>query len=211
MILLRKVEVFLRKTGMDPTHFGRESVRDPRLVFDLRKGREPGSRMMKRLEHFMNIYQDGVAGMTQEKETSYRRAYPRPRIAASAPLTTPKRSQTQQQPRAKAGPRDPQARLIRQLLELAGPGASLHIASERPWASATFVGIQHGLTLHLQEKEDDDADTCASRLADMLPEAEFHIPGHIVADAVIDAIETICSPQGKRSIIRLTVLTIEDW
>lgn len=210
MVLLRKVEVFLRKTGMAPTHFGRESVRDPRLVFDLRNGREPGSRMKKRVEHFMNIYQDGVAGMTQAKETSYRRAYPRPGTAASAPLT-PRRSQTQRPPRAKAGPRDPQARLIRQLLELAGPGASLHIASERPWASATFVGIQHGLTLHLQEKEEDDAGTCASRLADMLPEAEFHIPGHIVADAVVDAMETSWSPQGKRSIIRLTVLTIEDW
>lgn len=62
MVLLRKVEAFLRKTGMAPTQFGRESVRDPRLVFDLRQGREPGSRMTKRVEHFMNIYQDGVAG-----------------------------------------------------------------------------------------------------------------------------------------------------
>jgi len=62
MTLLRKIERFLRSTGMAPTHFGRTSVRDPRLVFDLRNGREPGPRMTKRVEHFMNKYQNGAAG-----------------------------------------------------------------------------------------------------------------------------------------------------
>jgi hypothetical protein len=46
---------------MAPTRFGRNSVRDPRLVFDMRNGREPGPRMVKRVEHFMNISQNGVA------------------------------------------------------------------------------------------------------------------------------------------------------
>lgn len=41
---------------MRPTRFGRASVRDPRLVFDMRNGREPGYRMIKRVEHFMNEY-----------------------------------------------------------------------------------------------------------------------------------------------------------
>ena len=56
MHLLRSIEQFLRKTGMAPTRFGRASVRDPRLVFDLRNGREPGQSMKRRVEHFMNIY-----------------------------------------------------------------------------------------------------------------------------------------------------------
>lgn len=54
MTLLRQIERFLRETNMAPTRFGRNSVRDPRLVFDMRNGREPGSRMTKRVEHFMN-------------------------------------------------------------------------------------------------------------------------------------------------------------
>lgn len=56
MHLLRSVEYFLRQTGMAPTRFGRAAVRDPRLVFDMRNGREPGERMKRRVEHFMNIY-----------------------------------------------------------------------------------------------------------------------------------------------------------
>ncbi|AJR24468.1 MULTISPECIES: hypothetical protein [Sphingobium] len=55
-MLLREVEKFLRENGIPATRFGRESVRDPRLVFDLRRGREPGMRMKRRVEHFMNTY-----------------------------------------------------------------------------------------------------------------------------------------------------------
>lgn len=56
MHLLRSIERFLNDTGMPPTRFGRDAVRDPRLVFDMRNGREPGPRMKSRLEHFMNIH-----------------------------------------------------------------------------------------------------------------------------------------------------------
>ncbi len=59
--LLRKIDRFLKETGMPPTRFGREAVRDPRLLADLRKGREVGQRLQNRLEHFMNIQQEGGA------------------------------------------------------------------------------------------------------------------------------------------------------
>ena len=55
MTTLRKIEKFLNETGMAPTRFGRDAVRDPRLVFDMRNGREPTARMTERIEHFMNI------------------------------------------------------------------------------------------------------------------------------------------------------------
>jgi len=58
-MLIRKIEVFLRRTGMHPTTFGREAVRDPRFVFDLRNGRMPRTRMERRVEHFMNIHHEG--------------------------------------------------------------------------------------------------------------------------------------------------------
>lgn len=52
--LLQRIEVFLRETAMPPSVFGRAAVRDPRLVSDLRSGREPGREIMGRVEHFMN-------------------------------------------------------------------------------------------------------------------------------------------------------------
>ena len=55
--MLRSVETFLKATGMAPTRFGRDAVRDPRIVFDMRRGREPGARMRRRLEHFMSSHQ----------------------------------------------------------------------------------------------------------------------------------------------------------
>lgn len=52
--LLQRIEAFLKEAAMPPTVFGRAAVRDPRLVGDLRAGREPGFRMKGRVEHFMN-------------------------------------------------------------------------------------------------------------------------------------------------------------
>jgi hypothetical protein len=57
-MLIRKIEKFLRSTGMPATKFGRLAAHDPRLVPDLRNGREPGVTMERRVEHFMNTYQD---------------------------------------------------------------------------------------------------------------------------------------------------------
>ena len=54
MPITRKIEQFLRDTGMPPTVFGRRALHDPRFVFDLRLGREPGARVRNRAEHFMN-------------------------------------------------------------------------------------------------------------------------------------------------------------
>lgn len=60
MSISRRIEKFLRDTGMAPTRFGRDAARDPRLVFDIRNGREPSARMIRRLEHFMSIFQRGA-------------------------------------------------------------------------------------------------------------------------------------------------------
>jgi hypothetical protein len=53
MPLLREIEQFLRETQMPSTKFGRLSVRDPRLVGDLRNGRTPGVSMTKRVQDFI--------------------------------------------------------------------------------------------------------------------------------------------------------------
>ncbi|MEI9849674.1 MAG: hypothetical protein WDN24_01130 [Sphingomonas sp.] len=53
MAVLGKVEKFLRRTGMPATRFGRLAARDPRLVGDLRNGREPRAHMVARIEAFL--------------------------------------------------------------------------------------------------------------------------------------------------------------
>jgi hypothetical protein len=53
MSVLRKIEIYLRKTDMPPTRFGRLAVNDPRLVRDLRNGREPRGRTVARIDAFL--------------------------------------------------------------------------------------------------------------------------------------------------------------
>lgn len=53
MYLLREVENFLRATKVPPARFGREAMRDPRFVFDLRNGREPRPRTIERIRRFL--------------------------------------------------------------------------------------------------------------------------------------------------------------
>jgi hypothetical protein len=48
-MLLNQVETYLRRTGMPPTRFGREAVRDPRFVHDLRRGRTVGDKLLRRV------------------------------------------------------------------------------------------------------------------------------------------------------------------
>ena len=53
MYLLREVEKFLRASKVPPARFGREVMRDPRFVFDLRNGREPRARTVERIRKFL--------------------------------------------------------------------------------------------------------------------------------------------------------------
>ena len=58
-MLIRSINTFLRRHHMAPTHFGRLAAGDPRLVFDLRDGREPGGAMEARCHAFMTGYEKG--------------------------------------------------------------------------------------------------------------------------------------------------------
>lgn len=53
MELLFEIERFLRANHMPATNFGRLAVRDPRLVHDMRRGRQPGRRMTVRVRAFI--------------------------------------------------------------------------------------------------------------------------------------------------------------
>lgn len=57
-MLIRRIEAFLRETGMPWTKFGRLATHDPRFVQDLRNGRLPRAATETRVEHFMNKYRE---------------------------------------------------------------------------------------------------------------------------------------------------------
>lgn len=51
--LLTEVEKYLRISRVPAARFGREVMRDPRFVFDLRNGREPRDRTINRVRAFL--------------------------------------------------------------------------------------------------------------------------------------------------------------
>ena len=57
-MLIMLVERHLRNTGMAPTTFGRQAIGDPRLVGDLRNGRQPRHATEQRiLAHMASHYE----------------------------------------------------------------------------------------------------------------------------------------------------------
>ena len=54
MNLLRRIERHLRRHAMAPTRFGREAANDPRLIEDLRNGRQAGARVAARITAYMD-------------------------------------------------------------------------------------------------------------------------------------------------------------
>jgi hypothetical protein len=52
--LLQRIEFYLRHSGMRPTTFGREAVRDGQFVGQLRRGRKPRPRMEARVHAFLD-------------------------------------------------------------------------------------------------------------------------------------------------------------
>lgn len=50
------VERFLREQNLPPTKFGRLAARDPRLVLDMRMGREVRPEMEIKLRHYIATY-----------------------------------------------------------------------------------------------------------------------------------------------------------
>lgn len=62
MHLHRRVETYLRHSGMTATRFGREAMGDPRFVFDLRNGRSPRPETSARLAAWLDRRERNEAG-----------------------------------------------------------------------------------------------------------------------------------------------------
>ena len=83
-------------------------------------------------------------------------------------------------------------RLQRALQDLARNSATIRHHSEREWASATFSGSRHRITLGFAGAA---AVAAGERFIADLPDHEFTIPGQIMADAVIQAVEHRLLPE----------------
>ncbi|MGF1549310.1 MAG: hypothetical protein ACFBQW_02070 [Sphingomonadaceae bacterium] len=101
---------------------------------------------------------------------------------------------------------DPSAALARALLARAGADAALfaiEAAGSEPWASVTFVGARHLLRIRIAGEGAGDA---ADRFLAGLEEAEFALPGHIVAD-----IGCAARAEGGGGVtLEIAALTIEE-
>lgn len=54
MLLLRRIELYLRRSETSATTFGRTAVNDPRFVHDLRRGREPRPETEARVQAWLD-------------------------------------------------------------------------------------------------------------------------------------------------------------
>jgi hypothetical protein len=66
MHLLRRIELYLRRSAIAPARFGRDALGDPRFVFDLRNGREPRRATVVRVSAWLDAKErkadEGKAG-----------------------------------------------------------------------------------------------------------------------------------------------------
>jgi hypothetical protein len=87
--------------------------------------------------------------------------------------------------------REPRNRLREALLELTGAGATILSHDEKSWASITFAGARHRLELAFEGAE---AVQAGELFIAFLPEHEFDIPGQLVADAAVTAVDHRIEP-----------------
>ncbi len=110
-------------------------------------------------------------------------------ITSPAPLTG---NVSAEQPAPRI--RQPWGRLLKAVLDLAGPQAELVGHGERDWASATFSGSRHDISLCFVGF--DAADAGEGFIA-ALPDHEFMIPRYLVADARILGVDDQQLPERK--------------
>lgn len=57
MLLRRRIELYLRRTRMTPTRFGREVLDDPQFVSDLRRGRKLRERTCVKVQAWLDRHE----------------------------------------------------------------------------------------------------------------------------------------------------------
>lgn len=97
-------------------------------------------------------------------------------------------------------------RVARSVLALAGHQPALIQHTETPWASITFSGNRHTITLRFEGTE---AISSGEQLIAALPDHEFVIPGKLVADAIVTSADHRCLPHESLE-VTLEILLLDD-
>lgn len=97
-------------------------------------------------------------------------------------------------------------RLRDALLALGDHHGQLLSHDERAWASITFAGTRHSVTLVFIGA---DAVEAGERFVEALPEHEFAIPHQLVADAMVVEVEHRLIP-APRLVVICELLLLED-
>ena len=97
-------------------------------------------------------------------------------------------------------------RLRAALCELAGGKADVLKHEEKAWASVTFSGSRHELTLAFEGPE---AVISGELFVAALPDYEFAIPGQLVADATVNSVDHAVYPE-PRMVAEITILLLVD-
>lgn len=108
--------------------------------------------------------------------------------------------------RRERGMRGPWLRLLSEILTVAGPDAEFLSHAERPWASVTFSGTRHTITLRFAGIE---AILAAEEFIAELPDHEFTIPGQLVADATVTSVEHEAVPEPGMT-VEVELLLLEN-
>ena len=101
--------------------------------------------------------------------------------------------------------REPRNRLRQALLTLARNRATILGHDEKSWASITFAGTRHRLELAFEGAEAVEA---GELFIAFLPEHEFAIPGQLVADAAVTAVDHRLEP--PRMVVSCELLLLEE-
>lgn len=94
----------------------------------------------------------------------------------------------------------PHRRLGRLLGRQLPHGLTLAASTLRPWASASFVGARHIFPCRFAAGE---AMALVAALRSRLGDAEWALPGHIVADVAVE-------PGPEPDVLRIEILMVED-
>ncbi len=99
--------------------------------------------------------------------------------------------------------RDTCSRLREALLALAAGQPKILRHDETSWASITFAGARHRVELTFEGGEAVEA---GERFIAFLPEHEFEIPGQLVADAAVTAVDHRLDPPWMQVTCELLLL-----
>jgi hypothetical protein len=97
--------------------------------------------------------------------------------------------------------------ILAQMVAITGGEGTLVSHQERPWSSTTFEGSRHHFLL---EFDGVDAIALGEALIARLPDHEFTIPGHLVADATIVSVEHSLADHPRMRIESEILLLRED-